>query len=114
MNQVILFNPFILLKLRLSYQIILVATVSINEINRLISQNNYLGLYVQVIGEHICSLDKKLDNLTNLIIQIDDKLKLANQVSSKVSTSQATMSLFKDLLRFKILFLDLFMILKAF
>ncbi|KAG5577738.1 hypothetical protein H5410_057872 [Solanum commersonii] len=50
-----------------------VAAVSINEINRLISQNNYLGLYVKAIGEHICSLDKKLYNLTNLIIQIDDK-----------------------------------------
>ncbi|KAG5601109.1 hypothetical protein H5410_032479 [Solanum commersonii] len=56
-----------------------VAAVSINEINRLISQNNYLGLYVKVIGEHICSLDKKLDNLTHLIIQIDDKLKSAKQ-----------------------------------
>ncbi|KAG5582801.1 hypothetical protein H5410_053428 [Solanum commersonii] len=57
-----------------------VAAVSINEINRLISQNNYLGLYVKVIGEHICSLDKKLDNLTNLIVQIDDKLKTAKQL----------------------------------
>ena len=35
-----------------------VAAVSINEINRLISQNNYLGLYIKVIGEHIYSLDK--------------------------------------------------------
>jgi len=39
-----------------------VATVSINEINNLISQNNYLGLYVKVLGEHISSLDKKLDD----------------------------------------------------
>ncbi|KAG5591079.1 hypothetical protein H5410_041593 [Solanum commersonii] len=63
-------------------------TVSINEINRLISQNNYLGLYVKIIGEHICSLDKKLDNLTHLIIQIDDKLKSAKQVSEQASTSK--------------------------
>ncbi|KAG5609121.1 hypothetical protein H5410_020402 [Solanum commersonii] len=73
---------------RLFYQIILVAAVSINEINQLISQNNYLGLYVKVIGEHICSLDKKLDNLTNLIIQIDNKLKSAKQVSEQASTSK--------------------------
>ncbi|KAG5572496.1 hypothetical protein H5410_062262, partial [Solanum commersonii] len=65
-----------------------VAAVSINEINRLISQNNYLGLYVKVIGEHICSLNKKLYNLTNLIIQIDDKLKSAKQVSEQASTSK--------------------------
>ncbi|KAG5598672.1 hypothetical protein H5410_030042 [Solanum commersonii] len=65
-----------------------VAAVSINEINRLISQNNYLGLYVKVIGEHICSLDKKLDNLTHQIIQIDDKLKSAKQVSEQASTSK--------------------------
>jgi len=37
-----------------------VAAVSINEINNLISQNNYLGLYVKVLGEHISSLDKKI------------------------------------------------------
>ncbi|KAG5608487.1 hypothetical protein H5410_019768 [Solanum commersonii] len=61
-------------------------SVSINEINRLISHNNYLGLYVKVIGERICSLDKKLDNLTNPIIQIDDKLKSAKQVSKQAST----------------------------
>ncbi|KAG5589386.1 hypothetical protein H5410_039900 [Solanum commersonii] len=65
-----------------------VVAVSINEINRLISQNNILGLYVKVIGEHIYFLDKKLDNLTHLIIQIDDKLKLAKQVSEQVSTSK--------------------------
>ncbi|KAG5587018.1 hypothetical protein H5410_047452 [Solanum commersonii] len=65
-----------------------VAAVSINEINRHISQNNFLALYVKVIGEHICSLDKKLDNLTNLNIQIDDMLKLAKQVSEQASTSK--------------------------
>ncbi|KAG5609982.1 hypothetical protein H5410_021263 [Solanum commersonii] len=56
-----------------------VAAISINEINRLISQNNYLGLYVKVISERICSLDKKLDSLSNLIVQIDNKLKSVKQ-----------------------------------
>ncbi|KAG5585170.1 hypothetical protein H5410_045604 [Solanum commersonii] len=65
-----------------------VATVSINEINRLISQNNNLGLYVKVIGEHICSLDKKLDSLSNLIVQIYDKLKSMKQVSEQASSSK--------------------------
>ena len=65
-----------------------VAAVSINEINRLISQNNYLGLYVKVIGEHICSLDKKLDSLSNLIVQIDSKLKSVKQVSEQASSSK--------------------------
>ncbi|KAG5596004.1 hypothetical protein H5410_037236 [Solanum commersonii] len=53
-----------------------VVVVSINEINNLISQNNYLGLYVKVLGEHISSLDKKLDKLTTLIIQIKNDLKI--------------------------------------
>ncbi|KAG5570089.1 hypothetical protein H5410_059855 [Solanum commersonii] len=57
-----------------------VDAVSINEINRLISQNNYLGLYVKVIGEHICSLDKILDSMSNLIVQIDNKLNSVKQV----------------------------------
>ncbi|KAG5617239.1 hypothetical protein H5410_017063 [Solanum commersonii] len=65
-----------------------VTAVSINEINRLISQNNYLGLYVKVIGEHICSLDKKLDSLTNLIVQIDNKLKYVKQVSKQAFSSK--------------------------
>ncbi|KAG5605302.1 hypothetical protein H5410_026794 [Solanum commersonii] len=65
-----------------------VAAVSINEINHLISQNNYLGLYVKVIGEHICSLDKKLDSLSNLIVQIDYKLKSVKQVSKQASSSK--------------------------
>ncbi|KAG5594138.1 hypothetical protein H5410_035370 [Solanum commersonii] len=65
-----------------------VAVISINEINRLISQNNYLGLYVKVIGEHICSLDKKLDSLSNLIVQIDNKLKSVKQVSKQASSSK--------------------------
>ncbi|KAG5594616.1 hypothetical protein H5410_035848 [Solanum commersonii] len=65
-----------------------VAAVSINEINRLTSPNNYLGLYVKVIGEHICSLDKKLDSLSNLIVQIDNKLKSAKQVSEQASSSK--------------------------
>ncbi|KAG5610322.1 hypothetical protein H5410_021603 [Solanum commersonii] len=63
-----------------------VTAVSINEINRLISQNNYLGLYVKVIGEHICFLDKKFDSLSNLIVQIDNKLKSVKQVSKQASS----------------------------
>ncbi|KAG5609025.1 hypothetical protein H5410_020306 [Solanum commersonii] len=65
-----------------------VAAVSINEINQIISQNNYLGLYVKVIGEHICSLDNKLDKLISLITQIDDKLKAEKSVSEIASTSK--------------------------
>ncbi|KAG5587418.1 hypothetical protein H5410_047852 [Solanum commersonii] len=61
-----------------------VAAVNINEINNLISQNNYLGLYVKVIGEHISFLDKKLDDLTTLIVQIKSDLKS----SEKASTSK--------------------------
>ncbi|KAG5632665.1 hypothetical protein H5410_004382 [Solanum commersonii] len=56
-----------------------VSTVSINEINNLISRNNYLGLYVKVLGEYISSLDKKLDDLTTLIIQIKSDLKSSEQ-----------------------------------
>ncbi|KAG5619564.1 hypothetical protein H5410_004782 [Solanum commersonii] len=59
-----------------------VAAVSINEINNLISQNNYLGLYVKVLGEHISSLDKKLDELTALIIQIKSDLKTSEKAST--------------------------------
>ncbi|KAG5609019.1 hypothetical protein H5410_020300 [Solanum commersonii] len=65
-----------------------VALISINEINQIISQNNYLGLYVKVIGEHICSLDNKLDKLISLITQIDDKLKAEKSVSEIASTSK--------------------------
>ncbi|KAG5620076.1 hypothetical protein H5410_005294 [Solanum commersonii] len=65
-----------------------VAAVSITEINRIISQNNYLGLYVKVIGEHICSLDNKLDKLISLITQIVDKLKDEKPVSEIASTSK--------------------------
>ncbi|KAG5571564.1 hypothetical protein H5410_061330 [Solanum commersonii] len=65
-----------------------VAAVSINEINQIISQNNYLGVYVKVIGEHICSLDNMLDKLISLITQIDDKLKAEKLVSKIVSTSK--------------------------
>jgi len=65
-----------------------VAAVSINEINQIISQNNYLGLYVKVIGEHICSLDNKLDKLISLINQIDDSLKIEKTTPDKASTSK--------------------------
>ncbi|KAG5599620.1 hypothetical protein H5410_030990 [Solanum commersonii] len=59
-----------------------VVTISINKINNLISQKNYLGLYVKVLGEHISSLDKKLDDLTILIVQIKNDLKPSEQSSS--------------------------------
>ncbi|KAG5580723.1 hypothetical protein H5410_051350 [Solanum commersonii] len=59
-----------------------VATISINEINNLISENNYLGLYLKVLGEHISSLDKKLDDLTILIGQIKNDLKPSEQAFS--------------------------------
>ncbi|KAG5570675.1 hypothetical protein H5410_060441 [Solanum commersonii] len=59
-----------------------VATVSINEINDLISRNNYLGLYVKVLGEHISSLDKRLDDLTSIIVQIRSDLKFSEQAST--------------------------------
>ncbi|KAG5584782.1 hypothetical protein H5410_045216 [Solanum commersonii] len=44
-----------------------VATVSINEINNLISQNNYLGLYVKVLGKHIDFVFKPLYDLEKLL-----------------------------------------------
>ncbi|KAG5585565.1 hypothetical protein H5410_045999 [Solanum commersonii] len=60
-----------------------VAAVSINEINNLMSQNNYLGLYVKVLDEHISSLDKKLNELTALLSYfsakpIDLKIEIEN------------------------------------
>ncbi|KAG5631562.1 hypothetical protein H5410_003279 [Solanum commersonii] len=51
-------------------------------INNLISQNNYLRLFVKVLGEHNSSLDKKLDDLTILIVQIQNDLKLSEQAST--------------------------------
>ncbi|KAG5619551.1 hypothetical protein H5410_004769 [Solanum commersonii] len=65
-----------------------VAAFSINEINNLISQNNYLGLYVKVLGEHISSLDKKLDELTALIILIKMDLKSSEQASTSKQLSE--------------------------
>ncbi|KAG5631560.1 hypothetical protein H5410_003277 [Solanum commersonii] len=59
-----------------------VATVSINEINNLIFQNNYLGLYVKGLGEHISSLHKELDDLTILIVQTKNDLKPFEQAST--------------------------------
>ncbi|KAG5577326.1 hypothetical protein H5410_057460 [Solanum commersonii] len=66
-----------------------VATISINEINNLISQNNYLGLYVKVLGEHISSLDNKLDDLMTLIVQIKNEIEntfdFENQVNLEIN-----------------------------
>ncbi|KAG5571995.1 hypothetical protein H5410_061761 [Solanum commersonii] len=39
-------------------------------------------------GEHICSLDKKLDSLSNLIVQIDNKLKSVKQILKQASSSK--------------------------
>ncbi|KAG5572428.1 hypothetical protein H5410_062194 [Solanum commersonii] len=62
--------------------------VSINKINNLISQNNYLGLYVKLLGEHISSLDKKLDELIALIIQIKMDLKPSEKASTSKQPSE--------------------------
>ncbi|KAG5576933.1 hypothetical protein H5410_057067 [Solanum commersonii] len=47
-----------------------IVSISIAEINKLITQNNYLSLYIKVLGEHISSLEKKLHDLTILIKDI--------------------------------------------
>ncbi|KAG5587259.1 hypothetical protein H5410_047693 [Solanum commersonii] len=86
--------------------------VTINEINRIISQNNYLGLYVKVIGEHICSLDKKLDSLSNLIVQIDNKLKSINKFEC-ASSSKHDVHIQRPP-KLRTLFLDLYTTLKIF
>ncbi|KAG5598832.1 hypothetical protein H5410_030202 [Solanum commersonii] len=57
-----------------------IASINIAEINKLITQNNYLSLYVKVLGEHISSPDKKLDNLTILIKDIKADMARANFV----------------------------------
>ena len=51
-----------------------VGKITISEINNLISQNNYLSLYVKVLGEHISSLDTKLDELIVLVHQLSTKI----------------------------------------
>ncbi|KAG5590783.1 hypothetical protein H5410_041297 [Solanum commersonii] len=53
---------------------------AITEINKLITQNNYLSLYVNVLGQHIISLDKKLDDLTIFIKDIKADMAKANPV----------------------------------
>ncbi|KAG5605133.1 hypothetical protein H5410_026625, partial [Solanum commersonii] len=65
-----------------------VAAVNINEINNLISQNNYLGLYVKVLGEHIRSIDRKLNELTALLIQIKNNIKNSDTASTSKSNSE--------------------------
>ncbi|KAG5599895.1 hypothetical protein H5410_031265 [Solanum commersonii] len=68
-----------------------IASISIAEINKLITQNNYLSLYVKVLGEHISSLDKKLDDLTILIKDIKaDMAKTTSAIATNVaSTSES-------------------------
>ncbi|KAG5599572.1 hypothetical protein H5410_030942 [Solanum commersonii] len=49
----------------------------------------YLPLFINVLEQsYKDESDKKLDNLTHLIIQIDDKLKSGKQVSEEASTSK--------------------------
>ncbi|KAG5590678.1 hypothetical protein H5410_041192, partial [Solanum commersonii] len=57
-----------------------IASISIAEINKLITQNNYLSLYVKVLGEHKSSVDKKLDDLTILIKDMKADMAKANPV----------------------------------
>ena len=65
-----------------------VAAVSIAEINKLISQNNYLSLYVKVLGENVSFLNKKLDDLTVLIKDMNTKKTLTDIASSSGSKSE--------------------------
>ncbi|KAG5622462.1 hypothetical protein H5410_007680 [Solanum commersonii] len=50
--------------------------------------HKFIDNEVKLIGEHICSLDKKLDSLSNLIVQIDNKLKSINKFGLSLSTKQ--------------------------
>ncbi|KAG5630948.1 hypothetical protein H5410_002665 [Solanum commersonii] len=74
-----------------------IASISIAEINKLITQDNYLSLYVNVLGEHISSLDKKLDDLTILIKHI--KADIAKTTLS-ITTDVASTSKRKPLVVF--------------
>ena len=65
-----------------------VAKVTVAKINNLISQNNYLSLYVKVLGEHISSLDKKLDIITTLIKNLSDSQKSYDIASTSESKSK--------------------------
>jgi len=65
-----------------------VSAVSIAQINKLISQNNYLSLYVKVLGEQISFLDKKLDNLTVLIKEMSTSKKITDIASTSGSKSE--------------------------
>ncbi|XP_047260740.1 uncharacterized protein LOC124893989, partial [Capsicum annuum] len=61
-----------------------IGKITISEINNLFSQNNYLSLYVKILGEHISSLDTKLDELISLV----HKLSTQPNSSNTASTSQ--------------------------
>ncbi|KAG5628977.1 hypothetical protein H5410_000694 [Solanum commersonii] len=70
-----------------------VAMVNISEIDNLISQNNYLGLYVKVIGEHISSLDKKPPEIQDFIVNpLFDFENLLNKKSSEFGAKPINLS----------------------
>lgn len=65
-----------------------IGKITISKINILIAQNNYLSLYVKVLGEHISSLDKKLDIMTDLIKKLSEGQKLADTASTSKSKTE--------------------------
>ncbi|KAG5590517.1 hypothetical protein H5410_041031 [Solanum commersonii] len=69
-----------------------IASISIAKINKLITQNNYLSLYVKVLGENISSLDKKLDDLTILIKDIKADIAKTNLASTSESEPEVVLT----------------------
>ncbi|KAG5599901.1 hypothetical protein H5410_031271 [Solanum commersonii] len=72
-----------------------IASISSAEINKLNTQNNYLRLYVKVLGEHISSPNTKLDDLT--ILTKDIKAYMA-KTTSAIATNVASTSKSKPLI----------------
>ena len=62
--------------------------ITVSEINNLISQNNYLSLYVKVLGEHISSLDKKPDKLIELVNKLSTQMNSSNIPSTSKITDK--------------------------
>ena len=65
-----------------------VGKITVSEINNLIAQNNYLSLYVKVLGEHISSLDKKLDELIELVNKLSSQMNFSNIPSTSKITDK--------------------------